>query len=218
MKRNYSLKRTLLWMLCVTALLPISAWGAIINYSDFSDLSSFTLGENAQALNPSPDGRLRLSSGTWQRTGYAFLSDPMNVSNGYSTQFSFQITNLIGGGADWLCFIVSGVPFDAIDHNHVDVEIDIYNNGARDNYDRNHLGLNYDGTWVVVQPVSTSFKNGEVWNVWIDYDGMIMNIYASMDSVKPLSPYISHTINVTDKIGGPEAYIGFWAAYRSIWC
>ena len=207
-------KRILLGLVCIV-LFPFSAWGIDIDYPNFSDLSAFTLGPKAQELNPNPDNKLKLISGTWQRGGYAYLSDPIDISAGYSTQFSFQITNLIDGGADWLWFIVQETPFETAG-SFVIVEVDIYNNGARDNYNGNHLALGYDigleYPWVVIQPVSPSFKNGAVWNVWIDYDGSVMKIYASMDSVKPLTPYISHSINVPDKIGASEAYIGFWAA------
>jgi hypothetical protein len=193
------------------------ACGRSINYANFSDLSALTLGPRAQQLNPNENNILKLISGTWQRGGYASLPQSINVSSGYSTHFSFQITNLIDEGADWLWFIVSGQPFDVMvaDYETVPpiiVEFDIFNNGARDNYDGNHIGLYYDGQWMVVQPVSTSFKNGAVWNVWIDYDGSIMNIYASMDSVKPISPYVTHSINVPGKIDTSQAYIGFWAA------
>ena len=207
-------KRILLGLVCMV-LFPFSAWGIDIDYPDFSDLSGLTLGLEAQQLTPNQDNKLSLVTGTGY--GYAYLSDPINISAGYSTQYSFRISNLYGVGADWLWFIVSKVPFEVmvVDAyvDNVIVEVDIFNNFARDNNNGNHLALGYNigavYPWVVIQPVSPSFKNGEVWNVWIDYDGEVMDIYASMDSVRPLNPYISHRINVTDKIGGSEAYIGF---------
>jgi hypothetical protein len=193
-------------------LVPISGFAVDINYPDFSDLSDFTLGANAQNLNTVPDDILQLISGTWQRSGYALLTDPITLEESFSTHFTFQITNNIGIGADWLLFNIqteNGLSAG----NAISVEFDIYNNGARDNNNGNHIGVNVNHGFysVVTQPVTTPFNNEEIWHAWIEYDGNILDVYASMDAAKPASPYISYPIDVPEILGTSEVYLGFRA-------
>lgn len=194
-------------------MVPSIAFGLDINYPDFSDLSDFTLGANAQALNTSADDILQLSSGTWQRTGYAILTDPVTLGESYSTNFSFQITNNIAGGADWFVFNIQ-TGCDLCSGNAVSVEFDIFNNGSRDNYSGNHIGINENHNFesAVTQHITPDFNNGAIWKAWIDSDGSFMDVYASTSDIKPTNPYISYGIDVLDILGTSEVYMGFHAA------
>jgi len=99
-------------MVMCLMMVPITVFAVDINYPDFSDLSDFTLGANAQQLNTISDDVLQLASGTWQRSGYAYLTNQIQLENTFSTYFSFRIDNNVGGGdndglgADWLMFLL----------------------------------------------------------------------------------------------------------------
>jgi len=208
-------KNTLLAVVIICLMvIPIKAFAVYINYPDFAVLSDFTLGARAAELNTIPDDKLQLISGTWQRNGYAFLTEPIILGQTFTTHFTFQITNNIGVGADWLVFNIQ-TEGSLRGGNAVSVEFDIFNNGpARDNNNGNHIGINVNHSFysVVTQPVSTDFNNGDIWHAWIDYDGNILNVYASTDGVKPDVPYISYAIDVADILGTLQVYLGFHAA------
>jgi hypothetical protein len=188
-------------------------FGINIKYNDFSDLSAFTLGGRVQELNTVPDDKMQLISGTWQRNGYAFLNNPIALGDTFSTHFSFQITNNIGGSADWLVFNIQ-TKNTVFGGNSVSVEFDIFNNGFRDHNDGNHIGLNLNHNFFsnVVQPVTTPFNNEEIWHAWIDYDGAYLNISSSMNIAKPIDPFISYGLDVASLLGTSDVYLGSHAA------
>ena len=75
-------------------LVPSSGFGFVdINYAEFSDLSNLILGDNARNLNTDPDNILQLTSGTWQRSGYAYSEDQFQLRDTFSTYFTFRISN-----------------------------------------------------------------------------------------------------------------------------
>jgi len=84
-------------VLCLM-IVPFAAFAVDIYYPDFSDLSDFTFGANAQQLNTVPDDILQLASGTGQSSGYAYLTNQIPLGNTFSTYFSFRIDNNVGGG------------------------------------------------------------------------------------------------------------------------
>ena len=186
-------------------------------YNDFSDLSGFTLGANAADLNIVPDNILQLSSGTWQRSGYAYLIDRVQLETTFSTYFSFRINNNVGGGdsdglgADWLMFLFKHDVgyFNADDFA---IEFDIFNNGARDKYSGNHVGINYGNQFVTTQHVDKRFNDGDIWHVWIDYDGINISVYVSLDSTKPPAATIVHAVNIFDYLPDVNPLIGFQSA------
>jgi hypothetical protein len=147
------------------------------------------------------------------------LTDSIYLADTFSTAFSFQITNNVGvgdsdgPGADWLVFNIqteSGLSGG----NAVSVEYDIFNNGSRDNYSGNHIGVNenYGFNSAVTQPVSTRLNNEAIWYSWIDYDGEFLNVFASMGATKPDDPLISYGIDIASILGTSDVYLGFHAA------
>ena len=205
-------RMSLLIFVCIV-LCPAMVTATDIYYSDFFDLSAFTLGVRAAELNAVPDGTLHLISGIWQRNGYAILTNPVHLSDSFSTHFCFRIYNNIAGGADWLVFNIQ-TDDELTSGNAVTVEFDIFNNGSRDNYSGNHIGLNinHDFSSSIVQTVSPDFNNEEIWHAWIDYDGNLINVYASTSSEKPDTPYISQELDVLSILGTSDVYLGFHAA------
>jgi hypothetical protein len=189
-----------------------------ISYPDFSDTTGLTLSYRAAELTGSDD-RLHLQDGWFQR-GVALLTDPIALDATFSTYFQFQIFNTVerfgpGSGADWLWFNIQtedGIYDEA--GNSIGVEFDIWNNGARDDYSDNHIGVNvnYDFESVVTQHVSPNFNNEQVWHAWIDYDGSNLEIFASNSSIRPETPYISYGVDISSILGTSDVYIGFHAA------
>jgi hypothetical protein len=87
------------------------AWGTVISYPDFSDVSGLTLnGDATQAGNV-----LRLTSEDFFQSGSAFNTAPITLANNtsFSTYFTFRISRPTigisdsdGPGADGLVFVV----------------------------------------------------------------------------------------------------------------
>lgn len=191
----------------------------LISYPDFSDTTGLTLSYRAAELTGS-DNILHLQDGRYQR-GVALLTDPITLDQTFNTYFQFQIFNTVerfgtGSAADWLFFTIQtedGIYGEA--GNAVIVEFDVWNNGARDNYSGNHIGVN-DGyssvTTKVIQHVTPDFNNEQVWNAWIDYDGSNIEVFASNSSIRPDTPYISYGIDIPSILGTSDVYLGFHAA------
>ena len=213
-------RHTLSAVMVICLLVPITAFAVDINYPDFSDLSDFILGDNAQQLNSIPDDLLQLASGFPQRSGYAYLKNQIQLQNTFSTHFSFRIDNNVGGGdsdglgADWLMFLLKrDIGYYAAED--IAVEFDIFNNGARDNYSGNHVGINYGGEFVVTQHIDKRLNDGDIWYVWIDYDGSFLKVYLSLAAVKPDTPILTHAIDIPAYFGDNNPFIGFQAASTS---
>src|SRR5262249_52553108 len=54
-------------------------------------------------------------------------------------------------------------------------------------------------------------------NVWIDYDGTTLNIYATTSSTKPTAPTLSQNLYLPLIVGSPFAFAGFTAATGAGW-
>jgi hypothetical protein len=162
---------------CATALLasPSFALTQTIQYSDFADLSAFTLNGSATALNAGGGvlfgGQkvLRLTDSNPNESGSAFLTNPIPLADAggfrasFSTAFQFQITNPggisdnDGPGADGLCFVVQtvannvgatggGIGYQGIP-NSLGIEFDTYDNGVGvGDPNGNHLGIDLNGS------------------------------------------------------------------------
>jgi hypothetical protein len=55
-------------------------------------------------------------------------------------------------------------------------------------------------------------ENGNVWSVWIYYNGTTLEVrVADNSTVRPASPILSTNINIASVIGQNTAYVGFTA-------
>lgn len=198
---------------------PATVFCTTINYPDFSDTTGLTLTDRAAELTTGTDGILHLQDGRFQ-SGVARLTDPITLGNTFSTHFQFQIFNTVerfgpGSAADWLFFsIQTDTGIWDLSGNGIGVEFDLWNNGSRDNYNGNHIGVNvnYGFYSEVTQPISPDFNNEEIWNAWIDYDGSDLNVFASMSSTRPTTPDISYGVDIASILGTSEVYLAFHAA------
>ncbi len=214
------MKRSILKVVMVIILgISDATFADLISYPDFSDTTGLTLSYRAAVLTGS-DNRLHLQDGRFQR-GVALLSNPIVLDQTFNTYFQFQIFNTVerfgpGSAADWLFFTIQtqqGIYDQA--GNSVIVEFDLWNNGARDNYSGNHIGVNDEYSFVTtkaIQHVSPDFNNEQVWHAWIDYDGSNIEVFASNSSIRPVTPYISYALDIPGVLGTSDVYLGFHAA------
>ncbi|WP_287699209.1 putative Ig domain-containing protein [Microcystis sp. M046S2] len=204
------------------------------NFEDFSvDVSSLILSGDTAIV----DNALRLSLNSFYSSGNALLKNPFNLvrdSNQnllFSTNFKFSISESSGlgdedgEGADGIAFIISptdtigsaggGIGYEGL-NNTVVIELDTFNNGSQDQNNGNHIGINVNGstTSFVQANIPTRFNNGEIWNVWIDYNGssQLLEARVSQDSNRPTQATVSATVNIAEILGQNEFFVGFTSA------
>ncbi len=203
-------------------------------YTDFSSTAGLQLNADAhQAGNV-----LRLSNSASFSSGSVFTSAQVDLRDGnsFSTHFQFRLHSSAGIGdedgigADGLVFIVQpvgnnvggagfGIGYSGIAQS-LGVEFDTYNNGAStaDPSD-NHVGIDLNGNIASVQTRTEAirFNNEQVWNAWIDYDGLsdALEIRWSMVNSRPEESQLSRTVDLESVIGQSTAYVGFTSATGS---
>jgi hypothetical protein len=213
-------------------VMSLSAHAGIVNvgYGDFSDTSEFQINGDAATHTPNSDNVLRLTDGRSQ-SGSAFLTNPISLLNeaSFSSFFSFQISNPSGSGdedgigADGLVFALQtisntagsfggGLGYSGIDRS-LGVEFDTYNNGAGDGSNGNHVGINLNGSVssVLIHNEPVRFNDGDIWNVWVDYDGdsNTLGVSYSMDNVRPDAFTLSYEVDLVSIFGSDDVFVGF---------
>jgi hypothetical protein len=84
-------------MAALLLVLAPAMFGAVFTFDDFSSPANLNLvGNAALATN-----RLRLTSAAENEVGAAWLSNRVDVANGFTTSFQFQITDRGGYTPDW---------------------------------------------------------------------------------------------------------------------
>jgi hypothetical protein len=206
-----------------------------ISYTDFSSVAGLTLNGNAaQSGNV-----LRLTPAASFQSGSAFSTTTVGLNNlsSFSTRFQFRITasggigDADGVGADGIVFAVQtvannvggaggGLGYQGISPS-VGIEFDTYNNGAPDDNDGNHAGVDLNGSIDATTQVSvgTRFNDGNVWTAWVDYDGNANTIEVRFNQtgVRPAAANLSQSVNLSTVLGTPNAFVGFTAGTGSGW-
>ena len=199
----------------------------LLNPADFTLNASakFTTGTNG--VLPI----LRLTD-DYGQSGSAFLTNAVNLSNNasFSSYFKFQITDSQGlgdedgAGADGLVFTIQtiannvggfggGIGYAGIDQS-LGVEFDTYNNGSNNKENNgNHIGININGdvNSVASQPVANRLNNGNIWSVWVDYNGVsdVLEVRISETNLRPSTAFLSYTIDLPNILTTNNAFIGF---------
>lgn len=224
------------WTCAVVLLWVAPGRSLTITYTDFSDLSAFTLNGDTATINaggPIHDGSqfvLRLSDALGQ-AGSAFLTAPITLTTevSFSTYFKFRITDpegisdSDGIGADGIVFAVQtvadtagggggGIGYEGIGDS-VGVEFDTWDNGPVDDDDGNHVGVDLEGDVdaVVQASVAPRMNDGDIWHAWVDYDGPadLLEVRLNMTGVRPAAAFLSHSVDLTAVLGSTDAFIGF---------
>ena len=219
-------------MSTVVALQVANAGQDVFTFTDFSDKSSLTMNGNTPANNPAGQTFLRLTSGTGQ-AGSAFISTAVTLTTdaSFSTNFSFRILNNVGStdsdgqtGADGITFVVQtvantagggggGIGYAGL-ADSVAVEFDTWNNGADDNNDGNHVGIDLEGSTDslgTVTPITPFINDGNTWYAWVDYNGAtdLLEVRLSQVNVRPVTATTSATVDLPTVLGSSNAFVGF---------
>ena len=227
--------------LAATAALSFAALtsqAAIVEYTDFSDVSDLVLNGDAATAVTGDGSVLRLTPATFSQSGSAFSQTTVNAAN-FSTYFSFRISSPGGSlfdcnsinGADGLVFVAQSVSSSArvagggIGYagigNSLGVEWDTSCNAANNDPSSNHIGVNINGNVNrgAGSPHTANigddtvredgFDNGEIWHAWVDYDGTTVEVRTNQTGIRSLLPDLTRVLDLPTILGQDDAYIGF---------
>ncbi len=195
-------------------------------YTDFSSTAGLQLNGLASVVNN--ELRLVPASPTGSGSAFTTFQVPLGNMSSFSTYFQFRITNSGGaqGGADGLVFVVQrqsnnvggaggGLGYQGITPS-LGVEFDTFDNGPGffADPDGNHVGIDRNGgftTRTASEP--TPFNNGQIWNVWIDYNGVTngLEVRWSLGTTRPANAQLTDNVNLTSLLGQNTAFLGFTA-------
>jgi hypothetical protein len=206
-------------------------------FNDFSNLSGLTLNGNAAAVTTGDGAVMRLVPASEYQVGTVFSTTTIRAAT-FSTYFKFRITDRGGtlyppntvAGADGLVFVVqnvsssigalgggmgySGVP------TSVGVAFDtwwndepIYNDPSSNHVEIDTNGVVNHGAYSPANSVDVNpdFDLGDLWYVWIDYDGTSLQVRANQSGIRPAPPLLSRDLNIPSILGADDAYVGFSA-------
>lgn len=205
---------------CLTAGFNLPA--AVVQYDGFASTAGLTLNGNATTLTTSDGTVLRLTQDSPFQSGSTFSSVTVNAA-AFSTFFQFRMTEPGGistQGADGLVFVVQsisssiggaggGIGYEGIGSS-VGVEFDNYQNGWDPN--NNHAAVVRNGNvqnHLQLTTLSPQMTDGDLWSVWIDYDGMNLQVRANTTGNRPAGALLSYAIDIPSVIGQANAYVGF---------
>lgn len=212
------------------------------SYADFSSTNSTTGGQtltvNGNAsLGAGVNNQLQLTPANFFQSGSAFTTNAISLGNNasFSTFYQFRITNRggigdeDGAGADGIVFVVQtqannvgaaggGMGYQGIPKS-IGIEFDTFNNGGSDG-DGNHVAVDENGVLndFNLTHVNPIFDNGDIWSVWVDYNGNTNGLevrWADASTVRPASPGIAMTVNLPALLTQNNAFVGFTAGTGS---
>jgi hypothetical protein len=208
----------------------LHAGAAVINFADFSSVTGLTLNGNAAQVG----NVLRVTPATFSQAGSAFSTSTIALGTdaSFSTFFRFRFSGAGGScdgtgtcGADGLVFVVQtvannvgglggGIGYDGI-ANSVGIEFDTWNNGGIDDNSSNHVGIDVGGSvdslGTVTEVTEADMNNGDIWNVWIDYDGAtnLLEVRLTQALARPATALLSLTRDLAADLGTNSAFVGF---------
>lgn len=229
-------------MIIFAAVLGVSvhAYAIVMNFNDFSDTSLLTLNGNTQTVSTTDGIVLRLTPAERNQSGSAFSTETVNASN-FSTYFQFRITEPGGTlfdcnevvGADGIVFVIQSIASDiggagqgigyAGIETSIGVEFDTWCNGANNDPNSNHIGVDLNGSVVhdpsesCTKEITPAFDDGNVWYAWVDYDGTTLEARINQTGVRPSEPDIQKEVDVPDLLGQDSAFIGFTSGTGLDW-
>ena len=182
---------------------------------------------------------LRLTPAATGQSGSAFTTNQISLGAGasFSTFFQFRFTNPGGiSPADGIVFVLQtvnnnvggaggGLGYLGI-NNSVGVEFDTYNNGpGAGDPNGNHVAVDtngaLNGSGVIVNGQSNCgnvatvsgtpncMANGNIWSVWIDYDGTNLQVALAENTIVRPANIINQAINIASFLGSTSAFVGF---------
>ena len=209
--RQAAIRFGLFALLASSALLPARA--QTVSFPGFASTAGITLAGTARVAKTNDGAVLRLTRAECCSAGSAFTSSAVPfviAADTFSTFFQFRLTNPGGlGPADGIVFVLrtAGTPsvggtgalqgYDGIGRS-LGIKFDTYQNEGEPN--DNHVAIQTNGverdelsqTPYQVQnctsPVGVTgcMSNGDLWSVWIDYDGVNLHVaLADKSTIRP---------------------------------
>jgi len=238
------MKRTIILM-SLAGILLISQVSLGFIYNGFSDMGGLTLNGDAVVENTDDGAVVRLSKAEQYAVGSLYTSEAVSVSD-FSSYFRFRVIDAGGklnnynseSGADGIAFVIQGVGPNALGGDScgmgyegiapsVVIEFDTWKNAEPDDNnndpDSNHIGIMLNGNInhgegaPDTASVEERFDDGEIWYVWIDYDGQTLEIRMSQSDNKPDNPLLSKQIDIASILSGGTGYVGFSSATGQDW-
>jgi hypothetical protein len=195
-------------------------------YNDFSNTSGLSINGDAAVAAVAGRAVLRVTPSQYNKAGSVFGTDAITFGStyGFSTRFTFNFNQQLGGGADGLVFVIQplsnsaggsggGIGYKGIG-NSLGVEYDTYNNGAVDAGSHNHIGVDLNGSIdSVARNTNLPFimDSSRDLTSWIDYNDATNTLEVRLNdsNVRPLSAILSYQFDLATTVGGPSAFVGF---------
>lgn len=206
-------------------LAPSAAGATTIVFNDFSTTTGLQLNGGSATANDGVRDVLRVTSSQYDQAGSVFSTNPVTLGAdvSFSTRFTFNFNNPLGGGADGVVFTVQtnssnvggiggGIGYQGIP-NSVGIEFDNWYNGDFGDQDDNHVGINIGGSITSVAQTSSPFAldSGQDLTAWVDYNGAtkLLEVRFANNNVRPAAALLSHNVDLVSVLGTPNAYVGF---------
>jgi RHS repeat-associated protein len=221
----------------------------LARFSNFDDISRLSLKGDTTIVDSDLSGEtaLRLTRNRGFRvntSGNALLQNPFDLVDedgnilSFSTKFEFAITSSMGisdedgVGADGIAFIIS--PTDTLGSaggglgyggllNSIAIELDTFNNnpfGISD-VSGNHIGIDLNGNLnsIAQTNIDGRFNDGEIWTVWIDYDGKSQTLEArvAQGDTRPQEVSVSTIVNIPEVLDQENFFVGFGSGIAAGW-
>jgi hypothetical protein len=200
------------------------------------DTTALTFNGSAKHLAvPCGGSALWLTPAQVNQAGSAFTTHPVSFGPKYlfHTFFQFQMTDPGPDGAsDGMTFTIQAQSASALGGYggalgytgitpSVAVEFDTWQNVGVD-FNDNHVGILTDGQFIEIDPQTPygvtncqptgafgCMSNGDLWSVWIDYDGVNLNVAVADNSTTRPANIISYPIDIPIILGQNSAFVGF---------
>jgi hypothetical protein len=230
------------WLAPAAILMSISTFGITpaIAFSDPSGAGGLTINGDAEIFPGTTSGHfLLLTRSLPYQQGSVFSSNMVQLDRHgrFHSFFQFQMTSPSGiGPADGFVFVLQTQGANALGPNGEDlgylgitpsvgIEFDTYQNSPFD-INGNHVAILTNGQLNDIDPqtpygvtscqpsigVFGCMSNGDVWSVWIDYDGTTLEVALADKSTTRPANLISFPIVIPIILGQSAAYVGFTAA------
>jgi hypothetical protein len=211
-------KTNALLVVAAAFLIPCSL--RAFTYADFSSTAGLNLVGSA-AQNGSA---LRLTPASGSQMGSAWYTQPQHVSGGFTTTFSFRLTNPAPPGADGISFNVQSVGINAVADEQgttsgvsISFNTFLYGDEPSDNFIgiyRNGFGEN-SGRLSTFDLNSTPLymKDGNVHNTSITYSGSAFSL--TIDGTSIFNNFAVSLTPGTDANG--NGYVGFGSRTGLFW-
>ncbi len=218
--------------LSLLLLISSTASAESFHYSGFASTPDLTINGDAAVVTSGSDAVLRLVAAANNQGGSAFRTTVYPAA-AFETRFSFRITNPGGfsdsegrSGADGFAFVIQpnsnsvggvggGMGYAGVT-NSVAIEFDTWKNESESDPDGNHVAIHYEGVTTHTSgdsaSLSDSMESGNLWTVWVDYNGTTMSVYMTEGTTRPATPTLQQDVDLTATLVDGSSFIGFTAA------